>query len=83
MHMYICKRRVHFHIRIFYMYIVKVYFTYMYENLYTYTHTHTHTHTMGHYPDVRKEENLATCNNIDGHGSIMLSEVSQMKTDII
>ena len=47
------------------------------------THTHTHTHTMGHYPDVRKEENLATCNNIDGHGSIMLSEVSQMKTDII
>lgn len=81
MRMYICKRRVYFHIRIFYMYIVKVYFTYMYENLYTYTHTHTHT--MGHYPDVRKEENLATCNNIDGHGSIMLSEVSQMKTDII
>ena len=35
---------------------------------YTHTHTHTHTHTEEYYLAIKKNENFAICNNIDGLG---------------
>ena len=35
---------------------------------YTHTHTHTHTHTEEYYLTIKKNENFAICNNIDGFG---------------
>ena len=46
------------------------------------THTHTHTHTHSHTQLMKKEENCAICNNLDGPCGIMLSEISLMKTNI-
>ena len=34
----------------------------------THTHTHTHTHTEEYYLAIKKNENFAICNNIDGLG---------------
>ena len=30
------------------------------------THTHTHTHTMEYYSAIKKEQDFAICNNMDG-----------------
>ena len=32
----------------------------------THTHTHTHTHTVEYYSGIKKEQNLAICDNMDG-----------------
>ena len=54
------------------------------ENVvYTHTHTHTHTHTMKYYSALKKNEILpfaAMWLELEG---IMLSEISQRKTNII
>ena len=48
-----------------------------------YTHTHTHTHTMEYYSDIKNNEiMLFTAIRMD-LVIIMLSEVSQRKTNII
>ena len=43
-------------------------YIYIYIYIYTHTHTHTHTHTMEYYSGIKKEWNLAICNNMDGLG---------------
>ena len=51
--------------------------------LQTHTHTHTHTQTMEHYPVMKKNEILpyaAMWMNLEG---IMLSEISQRKTNTV
>ena len=43
---------------------------YIYKYIYTHTHTHIyiypHTYTIHYYPAIKKEWNLAICDNIDG-----------------
>ena len=53
--------------------------------IYTHTHTHTHsciyTHIMEYYPAIKKNENLATYNNVMDLEGIMLSEISLTEKD--
>ena len=48
---------------------------------YTHTHTHTHTHTMDYYLATEKNEILPFATMWMDQESIMLSEVSQRKTN--
>ena len=48
----------------------------------THTHTHTHTHTMEYYSDIRKNETMSSAATWIDLGIIILSEVSQTKTNI-
>ena len=38
-------------------------------------------HTMEYYSAIKKESNFAICNNKDGPGGYMLSEISQKEKD--
>ena len=50
--------------------------------MYTHTHTHTHTHTLEYFLATKKNEISPFATTwIDLEGSIMLSEISQMKKD--
>ena len=48
-----------------------------------YTHTHTHTHTMKYYSAIKKNEILPFATMSMEPEGIMLSEISQRKTNII
>ena len=55
----------------------------VYKYVYIYMHTHTHTHTMEYYSAIKENEILpfvTTWMELEG---IMLSEISQRKTNII
>ena len=54
----------------------------MYVYICTYIYIYTHTHTTEYYSSIKKEilPFVATCMNLEG---IMLSEVSQRKTNTI
>jgi len=40
-----------------------------------------HIYTMKYYSVIKKERNSAICNNMDGPGGIVFSEISQTKKD--
>ena len=46
-------------------------------------HTHTHTHTQWNTLIHKTEWNLAICDNMDDLKGIMLSEISQTKTNSV
>ena len=53
------------------------------REIHMHTHTHTHTHTMEFYSAIKKKEILllaATWMELEG---IMLSEISQRKTNTV
>ena len=50
---------------------------------YTHTHTHIYTHTMEYYSDIKKNETLTFAATWMALGNIMLSEISQTKTNIL
>ena len=56
---------------------------YIYIYIYVYTHTHTHTHTMEYYSAIKKNELMPFAATWMDLEIIMLSEVSQTKTNII
>ena len=51
--------------------------------IHTHTHTHTHTHKMEYYSAIKKNEVLPFANTWMELEGIMLSEISQRKTNII
>ena len=51
--------------------------------VYTYIHTHTYTHIMEYYLAMRKNEILPFATTWMELEGIMLSEISQRKTDIM
>ena len=55
---------------------------YIYIHTHTHMHTHMHTHThiyiQWNITQPWKEWNFAICNNMDGPGGIMLSEMNQI-----
>ena len=60
-------------------------YIYTHTHIYThiYTHTHTHTHTMEYYSAIKENEILpseATWMDLEG---LMLSEISQTKTNTV
>ena len=50
---------------------------------YTHTHTHTHTHIMDYYSAMKKNEILSFAATWMDLENIILSEVSQIKTNIM
>ena len=50
---------------------------------YTHTHTHTHTHTMEYYSAIKKSEILPFATTWMDLECIVLSEISQTKTDTV
>lgn len=54
----------------------------MTEVLYTHKHTHTNTHTEEYHSVIKKDRDLAICNNAD-RGYIVPGEVSQAKMNTI
>ena len=53
---------------------------YIYIYIYIYIHVHTHTH-IGIYLFHYKKRNVDMCDNMDRHGGIMLTEISQTEKD--
>ena len=51
--------------------------------IYMYTHTHTHTHTMKYYSAIKKNEIMPFSVTWMDPEIVILSEVSQRKTNII
>ena len=49
--------------------------------IYIHTHTHTHTHTMDYYLAIKKKEILPFATTWMELEGIMLSEISQRKTN--
>ena len=58
-------------------------YIYTYIYIYIYTHIHTHTHIYMIITEPQKRIKYAICNNMDELGGIMLSEISQTKTNNI
>ena len=50
--------------------------------VYTHTHTHTHTHTLEYYSAIKKNEIIPAAATWIDLEIIILSEVSQTKTNI-
>ena len=48
-----------------------------------YTHTHTHTHTQEYYSTIKKDEIIPFAAKWMNLEIIILSEISQIKTNII
>ena len=51
--------------------------------IYMYTHTHTHTHTMKYYSAIKKNEIMPFSVTWMDPEIVILSELSQTKTNII
>ena len=55
----------------------------VYVYTYIYIHTHTHTYTVEYYPAIKKNEILPFATTWMELEGIMLSEISQRKTNIL
>ena len=56
---------------------------YLKEMWYTHVHTHTHTHTMKYYSAIKKSGILPFATTWMDPEGIMLSEISQKKTNTV
>ena len=61
---------------------IKMWYIYIHTRTHTHTHKHTHTHTMEYYWDIKKNEILLFATTWMELEYIMLSEISQRKTNI-